>query len=101
MKKTLIALMTVAVTGFTGAAMADPVALTDDQMNNIVAGAAADWDIYINKGGQFAAVPAGTAAKRNWSPWVATISCDDAGAGTCSYGGKDFVWDAISMEWED
>jgi hypothetical protein len=81
------------------AAVAAPMQMTDAEMEKIVAGA--DYDVYINKGGQYAIKLAGdpNPSNRGQMTPVDSISCSDDGGGSCSFGGKDFSWNETKMRW--
>ena len=115
MKKTLISLIAVAVTGIAGAAVADeatngPVMMTDTQLDTVVAGKTfnvwtdMDGDYLVNGNPNLAAEQKaghqnGKGGNKGWNEYQ--TSCDSDGSclngGTIEYGGD--VIDGGTGEW--
>lgn len=85
MKKTLISMVAAATTLFGASTMAASV-MTDDQMDNIVAGTV--FDVYVNNGGQLALYAQGEEPKgKRWELFAEGLDCGDGTVGaTCSTG---------------
>ena len=95
MKKLSLTLAAVfAATSMT--AFAAPMQMSEAEMDKIVAGA--DYDVYVNRGGNYAIKLSGEPPK-GMGAFQETISCSDDGTGSCGFGGKDFSWNADKGRW--
>ena len=97
MKKLSLTLAAVfAATSMT--AFAGPMQMNEAEMDKIVAGADADYDVYLNRGGNYAIKLSGEPS-HGMASLVGTTSCSDDGTGSCFFLSKDFSWNADKGRW--
>jgi hypothetical protein len=105
MKRTRILVAAfLAVTSFVAVAQADSEVMTDQQLDQVVAGELVTYNVYINNGGQIALKLPGERLGKNWQPVYieleqVTLDCDTS-LGTCDYnsGEKVFTWNG--SDWD-
>lgn len=80
-------------------AVASPVQMTESEMEKVVAGAT--YDVYLNKGGNYAIKLQGdpNPTNRGAMSFITTLECSADGTGSCSYLSKDFAWDEVKLRW--